>query len=76
MSRCIAIYRCRLCGALISSGKPAEVPDDMLLEMLGRFIRNQAVPWVAQNKSPMYTAHRCEDGNMGLASFAGFKTTE
>ena len=76
MGRYMALYRCRLCGAVISNGRQEDVPDDMVLEMLGQFIRNQLVPWAAQQKSPMYTAHRCDDGNIGLASFAGFRKIE
>ncbi len=74
MSLYRAIYKCQLCGKLITTGKPAEVPPEKLPELLGKVIQNQQFvnnPWLYQ--VPFHIPHQCQDGSGGLAQFAGFQ---
>lgn len=74
MSLYRAVYKCPLCGALLTTGKPAEVSPDMLPELLGRFVKGQRFagnPYL--NQPPAQIAHKCADGSAGLAQFAGFQ---
>lgn len=69
-----AVYKCPLCGRLLSNGPAREVPRDSLPELCGRVVQNQLFagnPWLHQ--VPMQIPCRCPDGSCGLAQFAGFK---
>ena len=68
-----AIYKCCLCGQWIRYEEPHEVPYDKLPELLGCVIENQKFTEnPALHEAPMYIPHKCRDGNVGLAYFAGF----
>ena len=69
-----AVYKCLLCGRLLSTGQAQEVPSDALPELCGKVVRNQMFagnPWLHQ--APMQIPCRCQDGSCGMAWFAGFK---
>lgn len=69
-----AVYKCPLCGRLLSTGPAQEVPRDSLPELCERVAKNQLFagnPWLHQ--APMQVPCRCSDGSCGLAQFAGFK---
>lgn len=73
MSSYYATYKCPLCGEVIYHGHPTEVPDEKLVELIGKVISNQIMqgnPYLYQ--APMYMACKCKDGNAGLAVFSGF----
>ena len=74
MSKYSAAYRCPLCQTLIVSEKSTDIPEHQLPELLGKFIRNQSFinnPYLYE--APMHTPHKCDNGDAGLAYFAGFK---
>lgn len=73
MSRYKAVYKCPLCGALISNGKIQDVNYNDLPKLLGKVILNQEFvknPYLYE--APMYILCNCSNGNAGLAAFAGF----
>ena len=54
-----------------------EIPYDELPILLGNVIRNQKFagnPYLYQ--APMHIPHKCRDGSVGLAQFAGFSVSE
>lgn len=69
------VYKCLLCGQMISHKKESiEIPYDKLPELLGRVVRNQQFignPYLYE--APMQIPHKCDDGSAGFAQFAGFK---
>lgn len=71
------IYKCPLCNQLIAYGNAADVPNDMLPELLAAFVKNQQfVGHPILNHAPMHIPHKCKNGGAGLASFAGFLPKE
>lgn len=74
MSLYRAVYKCPICGAVLTSGQPQEVPRSQLPELLGKVVQNQLFagnPWL--HKAQMDVPHQCPDGSAGLARFAGFQ---
>lgn len=72
--RVYAVYKCPLCGRLITTGPSQEVDRETLPELCGRVVHNQQFdgnPWL--HKVPMNVPCKCPDGSCGLAQFAGFK---
>lgn len=72
--RVYAVYKCPLCGRLITTGPSQEVDREALPELCGKVIQNQQFagnPWL--HKVPMHVPCKCQDGSCGLAAFAGFK---
>ena len=72
--RVYAVYKCPLCGRLITTGPSQEVDREALTELCGRVIQNQQFagnPWL--HKVQMHVPCECPDGSCGLAAFAGFK---
>lgn len=68
-----AVYKCPLCGKLLRIGDSVEIPYNELLSILGKVMQNQTFinnPYLY--KSPMYIPCKCDNGNAGLAQFAGF----
>lgn len=68
-----AIYKCPLCGKLSRLSDSVEIPYDELPKILGKVIQNQSFinnPYLYQ--APMHIPCKCNDGNAGLAYFAGF----
>lgn len=68
-----AVYKCQLCRQTIQYGEPQEIPYDELSKLLAKVIQNQLFagnPYL--HKAPMHIPHKCKDGNVGLAYFAGF----
>lgn len=77
MARYKAVYKCPLCGALISTDKSQEVNYNDLPKLLGKLINNQQFagnPYFYE--APMYITCKCSNGNAGLAVFAGFVKVE
>lgn len=73
MPRYKAVYKCPLCGALISNGKIQDVNYNDLPKLLGKVIQNQEFagnPYLYE--APMYIPCKCSNGDAGLAAFAGF----
>jgi hypothetical protein len=69
----IAVYKCQLCGTLLTYGDPKEIPYEVLPEICAKVIQNQQFagnPYLYQ--APMQIPHKCKDGNCGMAYFAGF----
>lgn len=67
------VYKCPLCGRLLTNGEPKDIPYDQLPNALAEFVKNQQfaghpILYVA----PMHIPCKCPDGNAGLATFAGF----
>lgn len=74
MGKYIAVYKCPLCGRLIYTTDPQEVPYDKLPELCAKVVQNQLFAGnVYLHKAQFYIPHKCKDGNCGLAAFAGFK---
>ena len=69
------VYKCPLCGRLLSRSKPQEVPTEMLPALLGKVIQHQqlAANPFTRNNVPMHIPCKCPDGSAGLAQFAGFR---
>ena len=68
-----AVYKCPLCGKLLKLGDSVEIPYDELPNILGSIVKNQQFagnPYL--HKAPMYIPCKCDNGNAGLAQFAGF----
>ena len=68
-----AVYKRQLCGKLYKIGDSIEVPYDKLPELLGKVVQNQLFagnPYL--HKAQMYIPCKCDNGNAGLAQFAGF----
>ena len=68
-----AVYKCPLCGKLSRLGDSVEIPYDKLPELLGQIMKNQLFagnPYL--HKAPLYIPCKCNNGNAGLAQFAGF----
>lgn len=68
-----AVYKCPLCGKLSRLSDSVEIPYDELPKILGKVIQNQSFinnPYLYQ--APMHIPCKCNDGNAGLAQFAGF----
>ncbi|MDE7245540.1 MAG: hypothetical protein K2O18_16425 [Oscillospiraceae bacterium] len=71
------IYKCLLCGQLLTTGKPQDVPREALPGLLGKVVQNQIFagnPYLYQ--APMHIPCKCKDGNAGMAYFAGFMQAE
>ena len=69
------VYKCPLCGRLLSRSQPQEVPTEMLPALLGKVIQHQqlAANPFTPNNVPMHIPCQCPDGSAGLAQFAGFR---
>ena len=68
-----AVYKCQLCGKLLKINDSVEISYDELPSILGKVINNQSFinnPYLY--KAPMYIPCKCNNGNVGLATFAGF----
>ena len=68
-----AVYKCPLCGKLLKLADSIEIPYDELPGLLGQIMKNQLFagnPYL--HKAPLYIPCKCENGNAGLAQFAGF----
>ena len=68
-----AVYKCPLCDKLSRLGDSVEIPYNELPNILGRVIKNQSFignPYLY--KAPLHIPCKCNDGNVGLAQFAGF----
>ena len=77
MNKYRLVYRCNLCGELTICGEGHPVPHEMLADLVGKVVRNQAMignPYLYN--APMHMIHYCRDGSVGLATFAGFKATD
>lgn len=73
MARYKAVYKCPLCGALISDGKTQEVNYNDLPRLLGKVIQNQQFAGnLYLYEALMYLPCKCSNGDAGLAAFAGF----
>ena len=73
MNKYKAAYKCPLCGSLIKNSEAVEVPCDRIPEILADIVKNQqflSSPYLYQ--APMHLSHKCINGNIGLATFAGF----
>lgn len=69
-----AIYKCLMCGRMLTVGTPTEVPESRLSEVLIAVVERQKFasnPYL--NVPPMQIQHNCQDGSVGLAQFAGFQ---
>ena len=74
MSKYIGIYKCLLCGELLTTGTPVEIPYERLPELLGTAVRSQQFAGNPYLNTPlMQIPHKCPDGSAGLAWFAGFQ---
>lgn len=64
------VYKCPLCGRLLSRSQPQEVPTEMLPALLGKVIQHQqlAANPFARNNVPMHIPCKCPDGSAGLRS--------
>ncbi len=69
--RYYATYKCPLCGTILKYGNAVELPEQMLPEVLAKFVQNQQLIGTAHYLAPMFIPHRCKDGNAGLAHFIG-----
>lgn len=72
-----AVYKCPLCGKLSRLSDSVEIPYDELPNLLAHVIKNQTFinnPYLYQ--APMHIPCKCNDGNAGLAQFAGFVKDE
>lgn len=68
------VYKCHLCGRLLSTGSTSEIDDGQLLSLLEKFVQNQMFAGNQYlHKAPMYIPCKCTDGSGGLAYFVGFK---
>ena len=56
-------YKCPLCGTLIKYGKPKEIKQGELVERATKEIHAFG---------PAYIPHKCSNGNVGIALYAGF----
>lgn len=68
-----AVYKCPLCGKLSRLGDSVEIPYDELPNLLGKVMQNQLFagnPYL--HKAPLHIPCKCDNGNAGLAQFAGF----
>lgn len=71
------VYKCHLCGRLLSTGESKEIPYEKLPSVLGKVIQNQLFAGnPALHETPMNIPCKCPDGSAGLAYFAGFKSVE
>ena len=69
----IPVYKCQLCNTLIQYGNPQEIPYESLPELCNRVVSNQLFagnPYL--HTALMQIPHKCENGNCGMAYFAGF----
>lgn len=74
MAKYTAAYKCPLCGCLIISEETYEIPYDKLPDLLGKMMfRQQFANNPYLKVPPMHIPCKCEDGNVGLAYFAGFR---
>lgn len=68
-----AVYKCPLCGKLLRIGDSVEIPYNELSSILGKVMQNQTfINNSYLYKSPMYIPCKCDNGDVGLAQFAGF----
>lgn len=68
------VYKCHLCGRLLSTGEVQEIPYEKLPSVLGKVIQNQLFAGnPALHEAPMNIPCKCPDGSTGMAYFAGFK---
>lgn len=72
MAKYVAVYKCPLCEMILTAAPPAEVPYDMLPELLAAVIKQQKFMGSPLCPAPMHIPHKCENGSAGLAYFAGF----
>lgn len=75
MSLCRAVYKCQLCEHLEVYGQERGVPGNMVKGLVDKVIQQNQLfagnPYL--HKAHMYMTHRCKDGSVGLAHFAGFQ---
>lgn len=68
-----AVYKCPLCGKLSRLGDSVELPYNKLSEILASVIKNQQfIGHPLLYRAPLYIPCKCDNGNAGLAQFAGF----
>ena len=76
------VYKCPLCGRLLSRSQPQEVPTEMLPALLGKVIQHQQLAAEASLNHSQFPLPeklvcsipcKCPDGSAGLAQFAGFR---
>lgn len=68
-----AVYKCPLCGKLSRLGDSVELPYDKLPEILASVIKNQQfLGHPLLYRAPLHIPCKCDNGNAGLAQFAGF----
>lgn len=73
MAEYVAVYKCRLCGALFGK-KGNEMEEDKAIHIMNRLISEEN----AQLGNQPYWGHRydnhvCKDGSFGFCDFQGFK---
>lgn len=71
------VYKCLLCGQLLTTGQAQDIPYNELPGLLGKVVQNQLFagnPYLYQ--APMHIPCRCRDGSAGMAYFAGFKRVD
>lgn len=72
-----AVYKCPLCGKLSRLSDSVEIPYEELPKILGKVVQNQLFagnPYLHQ--APMHVPCKCDNGDAGLAYFAGFVKDE
>lgn len=69
-----AIYKCRLCGEVISQGNIEGKDMELLISTM---INCGTTIGVTKPKAFWKeSSHNCQDGSFGLADFQGFKKSE
>lgn len=77
MPKYFAAYKCQLCGHTIMYGDPTELQPEALPEFLAKVMQRmqmQSNPFII--KPPLYLPHKCKNGCVGVAQFAGFGRSE
>lgn len=71
------VYKCPLCGQLTQVGNETDLSTELFLLMTEKVISDQRFAGnPALCKAPLYGTHKCPDGSVGLAQFAGFQRIE
>ncbi len=67
MAEYMAVYKCRICGAVFACGKT--YTED---ESLKKIVKSCTIlPLFPHDKG--FTTHACKDGSLGIADLQGFK---
>lgn len=69
-----SIYRCLSCNALIAHGDTLEITPEQAVDYCAKMIQHQQLagnPYLY--KAPLQIPHRCKDGSVGMAYFAGMR---